>query len=315
VNVLVTGGAGFIGSHIVERLVAEHSRAGAVRVVDNLSTGKMENLRPFLDRIEFIQGDLAEQETCAQAVRDIEVVFHEAAVPSVPRSVADPVESHRHGAHATLLLLEACRRHKVRRLVYAASSSAYGDSPALPKREDMAPAPLSPYAASKLAGEYYCKVFTHCYGLDTVALRYFNVFGPRQDPASPYSGVIAKFCTAFVGDEPLVIYGDGEQSRDFTYVADTVEANLAAARRAAPLKGMVLNVASGERHTLNQLAALLKRLTGKQRAVRHAEARPGDVRHSLADLTRVRAELGFEPKVDFRTGLARTLEWYSAGGR
>ena len=311
-RVLVTGGAGFIGSHLVERLVQDPARTGKVRVVDNLSTGSLENLRPCLERVEFRQGDLLDAEVREWAVRDIDVILHQAAIPSVPRSMEQPLESHRNGAQATLLLLDSARRHGVQRLVYAGSSSAYGDSEVLPKVETMAPLPRSPYAASKLAGELYAAAFTRCFGLDTVTLRYFNVFGPRQDPASMYSGVVARFCLAFRRNEALAIHGDGEQSRDFTYIENVVEANLLAARAPGPLQGQVINVACGERHTLNALVQALNELTGQRRAPQYGPARPGDVRHSLADISRARAILKYEPRVDFKSGLARTLAWYSA---
>ena len=309
-NVLVTGGAGFIGSHLVERLVAESGAGISVRVVDNLCTGKLENIRPFLPRIEFIQGDLLDEDVRERAARDVEVIFHLAALPSVPRSVANPVPSHLHGVHAALLLLDAARRHKVRRFIYAGSSSVYGDTETLPRHEDLPPRPLSPYAVSKLAGEYYLRAFARCYGMDTVTLRYFNIFGPRQDPGSQYSGVIAKFCTAFLRAEPLTIFGDGEQSRDFTFVRNAVEANWLAARAPGPFAGEVLNIGCGARTSLNQMLRHLNELTGRKRAATYAPARAGDVRHSQADIARARERLGYTPQVDFRTGLGSTFEWY-----
>jgi len=312
-NVLVTGGAGFIGSHLVEALTAA-GNAAAVRVLDNLSTGNIANLTPFLGRIEFLRGDLLEPETLSRAVRDIEVIFHEAAIPSVPRSVRDPVENHLHGAHATLLLLEAARQAKVRRVIYAASSAAYGEREELPKHEEMTPTPLSPYAAGKVAGEQYMRAYAHCYGMETVSLRYFNIFGPRQDPSSPYSGVIARFCQACLRGEAATIYGDGEQSRDFTYVANVVEANLLAARSQARLRGEALNVGCGERWTLNETLRLLGELSGAKTPPVYAPAREGDVRHSQADLTLTRRRLGYAPVVSFREGLRRTLAWYREAG-
>jgi nucleoside-diphosphate-sugar epimerase len=309
-NVLVTGGAGFIGSHLVERLVAERAAGVTVRVVDNLSTGKRENLQPFLDRVDFIQGDLQEEEIREKAVRDVEVVFHLAALPSVPRSVAQPIPSHLNGVHATLLLLDSARRHKVRRFIYAGSSSAYGDTETLPRREDLSPRPLSPYAVSKLAGEYYLRAFGHCYGMDTLTLRYFNIFGPRQDPNSPYSGVIAKFCTAYLKDEPIKVFGDGEQSRDFTFVRNAVEANWLASRAPGPFRGEVFNIGCGSRTSLNQMLHYLDELTGRPRKPIYEPARTGDVLHSQADITRARERLGYDPRVDFRTGLGLTFEWY-----
>jgi UDP-glucose 4-epimerase len=310
-NVLVTGGAGFIGSHLVERLLQEGAK---VRVLDNLSTGRAENLAPFNRRIEFINADLLDDGAHNQAVQDVEVIFHQAAIPSVPRSVANPVETHLNGAHATLLLLESARQHNVRRLVFAASSSAYGEKEVLPKDEAMIPEPISPYAATKVACEYYLRAFARCYDLDTVSLRYFNIFGPRQDPSSPYSGVIARFCQSFVNDQAITIFGDGEQSRDFTYVANAVEANWKAATADGRLNGEVFNVGCGERVTLNRMLQSLNELTGQQRQVTYAPPRAGDVLHSLADLTRIRARLGYQPTVGFHDGLAKTLEWYRTGG-
>jgi UDP-glucose 4-epimerase len=311
-NALVTGGAGFIGSHLTERLVAEGGAGVCVRVVDNLRTGKRGNLRPVLRRIEFLEGDLLEAEVRERAVRDVEVVFHLAALPSVPKSVRDPVESHYQGAHATLLLLDACRRRKVRRVIFASSSSVYGDDPELPKREEMLPQPMSPYAASKLAGESYLSAFARCYGLEAISLRYFNIFGPRQDPGSPYSGVIALYCLAFLRGRPFTLCGDGRQSRDFTYVANAVEANWLAARAPGTFRGEAFNVACGRRQTLNRMIRTLNQLTGLNRAPLRAPPRPGDVRHSQADLTRIGERLGYRPVVDFRRGLQLTLEWYGA---
>jgi UDP-glucose 4-epimerase len=309
-NVLITGGAGFIGSHLAERALAE---GATVRVLDNLSTGRAENLAPFSGRIEFIEADLQDDEARERAVKGVDVVFHQAAIPSVPRSIDRPVESHLSGAHATLLLLDSARRSGVRRVVFAASSSAYGDKEVLPKEESMLPEPISPYGASKVACEQYVRAFARCYDLDAVSLRYFNIFGPRQDPSSPYSGVIALFCQSFVRDEPITIFGDGEQSRDFTYVANAVEANWLAATAKNRLDGEVLNVGCAERITLNHMLATLNELTGQQREATHAAPRPGDVRHSQADLTRIRQRLGYRPKVSFRDGLAKTLEWYRKG--
>jgi UDP-glucose 4-epimerase len=308
-HVLVTGGAGFIGSHLVERLLTEGAK---VRVIDNLSTGRAENLAPFRERIEFISADLLDDDARRRAVEGVEVIFHEAAIASVPRSVATPVESHLNGAHATLLLLESARQHRVRRLVFAASSSAYGEKEILPKDEAMIPDPVSPYAATKVACEYYLRAFARCYDLDTVSLRYFNIFGPRQDPSSPYSGVIARFCRSFVDDQALTIFGDGEQSRDFTYVTNAVEANWRAATAAGRLDGEVLNVGCGERVTLNRMLDTLNDLTGQRRRAAYAPSRAGDVRHSLADLRRIRERLGYRPIVSFKEGLAKTLEWYKA---
>ncbi len=308
-RVLVTGGAGFIGSHLVEQLLQE-ADVTLVRVVDNYCTGAVRNLEPFLRRIDLVEGDLLDDKVRERALDGIDVVFHEAAIPSVPRSVEDPVGAHRNGAHATLLLLDGARRAGVRRLVFASSSSAYGDTPRLPKQEGMLPNPLSPYAATKVACEQYLRAFAHCYPLDTVALRYFNVFGPRQNPSSPYSGVIARFCLAFCRGDPLTIYGDGEQSRDFTCVANVVRANLLAARHPGPLKGDVFNVGAGQRTSLNGLLALFNQITGQQRQATYLPARSGDVRHSLADIERARSVLGYQPAVSLQEGLVQTLAWY-----
>ncbi len=304
---LVTGGAGFIGSHIAAGLV----KAGArVRVIDDLSTGYRENVDEIGGDVDFIKASLADEDSVRRALEDVELVFHEAAIPSVPRSVEDPRQTHIASVDSTFTLLLGARAQKVRRLVYAASSSAYGDQPTLPKVEDMLPDPLSPYAAAKLVGEYYCRVFTRVYGLETISLRYFNVFGPRQDPGSQYSGVISRFVKALLGNEQLVIYGDGEQSRDFTYVDNVVDANLKAAGTTKGI-GEVINIASGERISLNQLLEQLKELTGRPDAVaKFLEPRTGDVKHSLADITRAREFLGFEPRVNLRNGLLLTLDWW-----
>ncbi|HEV3470368.1 MAG TPA: SDR family oxidoreductase [Pyrinomonadaceae bacterium] len=305
--VLVTGGAGFIGSHIAETL----ARSGArVRVLDDLSTGHAENLEEVGGRVEFVRGSLNDPEALRRAVAGVELVFHEAAIPSVPRSVENPEETHRACAEGTFALLAAARAAGVRRLVYAASSSAYGDQPTLPKTEEMAPQPLSPYAAAKLVGEYYCQVWTRTYNFETVCLRYFNIFGPRQDPSSAYSGVISRFISALMRGERPVIYGDGEQTRDFTYVANAVDANLRAAGAAGAV-GQVINVANGEQTSLNQLLGVLKRITGRDDAeAEHREPRVGDVLHSLADITRARELLGYEPQVQLEEGLRLTLEWW-----
>ena len=308
-TVVVTGGAGFIGSHIAAAL----SNSGArVRVLDDLSTGHRENLEEIGGDIDFIQGSVADEELMRKALEGAEVVFHEAAIPSVPRSVEAPRQTHIASVDGTFSLLLAARDQKVRRVVYAASSSAYGDQPTLPKSEAMLPDPLSPYAVAKLVGEYYCRVFTRVYGLETVALRYFNVFGPRQDPTSQYSGVVSRFISALLGDGQPMIYGDGEQSRDFTYIDNVVAANLSAAD-AKGASGKVINVANGERITLNQLLTELKELTGRQDA--KAEYKPpriGDVKHSLADNTMARELLGYEVKVGLREGLQRTIDWWKS---
>lgn len=305
---LVTGGAGFIGSHIVEGLVKQGER---VRVIDNLSTGKLENLKLFMDEIEFIEGDLRHPEEAAEAAEGADFVLHQAAVPSVPRSIEDPLGSTENNLKGTLHLLMAARDAKVKRLVYASSSSIYGDSPTLPKREDLLPAPLSPYAASKLAGEYYCQVFHRVYGLETVSLRYFNVFGPRQDPLSPYAAVIPKFITLALTKKPLVVYGDGEQSRDFSYVADVVQANLLACG-ARGIAGEQFNVGSGEHTSLNQLVQVLREILDLDLKVEYAEPQPGDIKHSLAGIEKVQRLMKFEPLVPFSEGLLRTVAWFKA---
>ncbi|HEY8411910.1 MAG TPA: SDR family oxidoreductase [Pyrinomonadaceae bacterium] len=306
-TVVVTGGAGFIGSHIAAAL----SNSGArVRVLDDLSTGHRENLEEIGGDIDFINGSVADEDLVSKALEGAEVVFHEAAIPSVPRSVEAPRQTHIASVDGTFSLLVAARDRKVRRVVYAASSSAYGDQPTLPKSEQMLPDPLSPYAVAKLVGEYYCSVFTRVYGLETVSLRYFNVFGPRQDPTSQYSGVVSRFISALFGNGRPVIYGDGEQSRDFTYIDNIVAANLSAAN-AGGAPGKVINVANGERITLNQLLSVLKDLTGRQDVnAEYAEPRVGDVRHSLADNTLARELLGYESKVGLREGLQRTIDWW-----
>lgn len=304
---LVTGGAGFIGSHIASALAAAGAR---VRVIDDLSTGYRENLQEIKGDLDFVQGSLADERTLAKAVEDVELVFHEAAIPSVPRSVENPRQTHVASVESTFSLLLAARDRKVRRLVYAASSSAYGDQPTLPKVETMLPEPLSPYAVAKLVGEHYCQVFTRVYGLETVSLRYFNVFGPRQDPSSTYSGVVSRFISDLLGGKRPVIYGDGEQSRDFTYIENVVDANLKAAETSKGI-GQVINIANGKRITLNQLLHELKSLTNKPDvSADYQEPRAGDVKHSLADITRARELLGFEPRVGLRSGLEYTIDWW-----
>jgi nucleoside-diphosphate-sugar epimerase len=304
---LVTGGAGFIGSHIASALSASGAR---VRVLDDLSTGHRENLDEIGGDIDFVQGSVADEQLLARALENVELIFHEAAIPSVPRSVEAPRNTHIASVDGTFSLLLAAKEAGVKRVVYAASSSAYGDQPTLPKSEQMSPDPLSPYAVAKLVGEYYCRVFTRVYGLETVSLRYFNVFGPRQDPGSQYSGVVSRFISALLGDERPVIYGDGEQSRDFTYIANVVAANLSAAS-APDASGRVINVANGQRITLNQLLEALKQLTGRTDVTaEYREPRVGDVRHSLADITIAQELLGYESKVDLREGLQRTLDWW-----
>jgi nucleoside-diphosphate-sugar epimerase len=305
--VLVTGGAGFIGSHIAARFVESGAR---VRVIDDLSTGHVENLDEVGRSVDFIRGNLNDEATLKRAMEGVELVFHEAAIPSVPRSVDEPRQTHDACVNATFSLLLAARNNGVRRLVYAASSSAYGDQPTLPKVEDMRPEPLSPYAAAKLMGEYYCQVFSRTYALETVCLRYFNVFGPRQDPSSQYSGVISRFISALMKNERPVIYGDGEQSRDFTFISNVVDANVRASESSKAV-GKVINAATGERITLNALLEVLREITGKAGIeAEFLETRAGDVRHSLADISRARKLLGYEPQVGLRQGLELTLEWW-----
>jgi UDP-glucose 4-epimerase len=301
---VVTGGAGFIGSHLVEALLAE---GHPVRVVDSLVTGHRANLAHLGDAYQWLEGDLADGDVCREAVRGARYVFHQAAIPSVPRSVREPLLSHSSGPTATLNVLEAARQAGVLRVVFAASSSAYGDTEELPKHEDMLPRPLSPYAAGKLAGEHYVRVYAQTMGLDGVSLRYFNVFGPRQDPGSPYSGVISLFARAMAEGRRPVIYGDGRQTRDFTFVSNAVAANLRAMRAGRPLGGDVLNVGAGRRISLLELVAAINAALGTDLEPEFRPARAGDVRDSLAGLGRIRAVLGYEPTVDFEEGLRRTL--------
>jgi UDP-glucose 4-epimerase len=308
---LVTGAAGFIGRSIAAALLA---RGETVRGIDSLITGKRSNL-VGLAAMEFIEGDLADPAACSKACAGVEVVFHEAALASVPRSVADPVATNVNCVDATLNLLVAARAAGVRRVVYAASSSVYGDAPTLPKHEQMLPSPISPYAVAKLAGEHYLACFTRVYGLETVALRYFNVFGPYQDPTSHYSGVLAIFCRRMLAGEQPTIYGDGEQSRDFTYIDNVVHANLlAAAAPADKVSGRMMNLATGSRITLNKTVAILRELTGYGGKPAYEPARPGDIHDSLADIRLAGELLGYAPIVDFREGLRRTVEWYRSGG-
>jgi UDP-glucose 4-epimerase len=303
---LVTGGAGFIGSALVRALLARGDR---VRVLDNFYSGKRENLATVAADVDLIEGDLRDAGALGRALDGVELVFHEAAIASVPRSLVDPVASHEVNASATLDLLAAANRAGVRRLIYAASSSAYGDTPTLPQIETMAPAPLSPYAVSKLAGEHYCRMFAGAYGLETVCLRYFNVFGPYQDPASEYAAVIPRFITAALAGRGVTIFGDGAQSRDFCYLDNTVEANLAAAVAPAA-SGGVFNVACGAATDLNQVVTLIGELVGHPVPVTYAPRRVGDVRHSLADIGAARDRLGYRAAISFREGLARTVSWY-----
>jgi nucleoside-diphosphate-sugar epimerase len=306
---LVTGGAGFIGAHIVRRLVESGE---SVRVVDNLSTGQSKRLKDVRGSVEFVEGDLADEAISDEVVRGVDYVLHQAAVPSVQRSVGDPIGTNRSNVTATLNILESCRRAGVRRLIFAASSSAYGDTEVLPKVEQMSSNPLSPYALQKLVGERYCKLYYDLYGLETVSLRYFNVFGPDQDPHSEYSAVIPKFINKLLAKESLTIYGDGEQSRDFTYVENVVEANLLALR-AIEAPGNVCNIGCGERITLNQLVSLLEEIVDVKANVNYVTSKAGDVRHSLADVTLARRLLGYEPQVMVKEGLRQTVESFIAG--
>jgi nucleoside-diphosphate-sugar epimerase len=305
---LITGIAGFIGSAMARAVLAHGDK---VRGVDNFSTGKRNNIAELLDRIEVREADLLDLEAIQSACRGVDYVLHEAAIPSVPRSVRDPLESNRANIDATVNVLVAARDAKVKRVVYAASSAAYGDTPTLPKHEDMVPNPISPYAVAKLASEYYMASFFRCYGLETVALRYFNIFGPRQDPTSPYSGVLAKFITQMLKGEQPTILGDGAQSRDFTYVDNVVHANLLACKApAGEVAGRVFNVATGTRIDLNEMFRTLKKLTGYPGEVKYGPERAGDVKHSLADLSRAEKHLGYTPQVNFEEGLRRTIDWY-----
>jgi nucleoside-diphosphate-sugar epimerase len=304
---LVTGGAGFIGSHLVRRLIGG---GGLVRVVDNLSTGYSQRLDDVRDCIQLLTGDLADESVAAEAVKDMDYVLHQAAVPSVQRSIMDAMATNRSNVTATLNLLEKSRNAGVRRFVYAASSSAYGDTEVLPKNEEMPANPLSPYALQKWVGERYCKLYYELYGLETVSLRYFNVFGPGQNPYSEYSAVIPRFATNLLAKEPITVYGDGEQSRDFTYIDNVIEANILALRvRNAP--GEVCNIGCGQRVSLNELIRMLEKIVGVRAQVNYVAAKPGDVRHSLADITKAERVLGYIPKVQMETGLRKTVESYA----
>ena len=304
---LVTGGAGFIGSNICRKLV---SQGCFVRVLDNLITGKKSNLADVIEKIEFVEADMGDSEVAHAAMKNIDAVLHQGALPSVPRSVDDPALTHKHCVDATFTLLMAARDAGVKRFVYAASSSAYGDAPTSPKVETMPCNPLSPYAVGKLVGEYYCSVFSKVFGIETVSLRYFNVFGPYQDPSSQYAAAIPAFVTAILKNQPPTIYGDGEQSRDFTYIDNVVEANLLAAR-AKQTKGEVINIACGQAITVNAIIEMINQLVGKNVKPLYAPSRPGDVKHSLADITLARRLIGFKPTVQFREGLEKAIKWYS----
>jgi nucleoside-diphosphate-sugar epimerase len=306
-NYLVTGGAGFIGSHIVDELLR---RGEQVRVLDNLATGKQENLSHCLDRIEFIKADIRDLETCRRACDRIDFVLHQAALGSVPRSLEDPLTSHEVNVTGTVKMLIAARDAKVKRFIYAASSSTYGDHPGLPKVEGRIGNPLSPYAVSKYADELYAQVFGRCYGMETIGLRYFNVFGPRQDPFSQYAAVIPLFVSALLRDNAPTINGDGEQTRDFTFVANAVEANLLACSAPAAAVGEVFNVACHDQVSLNQLYARLQSLLGTDIEANYGPPRPGDVRHSRADISKARQLLGYRGAIKFDEGLKRSIEWY-----
>ena len=303
---LVTGGAGFIGSHVAETLV---QRGGRVRVLDNLSTGHVANMHSFRDKIDFVEGELVDVELVDDMVEGVDCIFHQAALASVPRSVEAPLATNAACVTGTVTLLDAARKARVRRVVYAASSSAYGDQPKSSKHETDLPAPLSPYAAAKLAGEAYCHAFTATYALETVAIRYFNVFGPRQDPDSPYSAVIPLFITAILDGRQPVIYGDGLQSRDFTYIDNVVDANLLAAD-APNVAGRMFNAANGKSTDLLTLLDVLNRLLGTDVKPRHDAPRQGDVRESLADISLAREHLGYEPQIGFEEGLRRSIDYY-----
>lgn len=306
-KVLVTGGAGFIGSNLAEELIKQGAK---VSIIDNLSTGFRENLEEISGDFEFVEGDLNDTAAVQTALQNVEIVFHQAALPSVPRSVENPVATHEACVNATLNLLLQAKNAGVKRVIYAASSSAYGNTEVLPKVETMIPAPLSPYAAAKLMGEYYCQVFSRVYNLETISLRYFNVFGPRQNPSSQYSGVISRFVDALMGDKTPVIYGDGETSRDFTYIANVVNANIKAAQTTKGV-GEVMNCANGERITLNELLNVLKNITGKQDVnAAYEPERAGDVKHSQADNQRVVECVGYEKLVGLEEGLIKTINWW-----
>lgn len=303
---LVTGGAGFIGSHIADALVA---RGDEVVVLDDFSSGKPENLAGVHEKVQIIRGNICDLDVVRQACRGVDFVLHQAARTSVPRSVENPLETNRTNVDGTLNVLLAARDAKVKRVVFASSSAVYGETPTLPKTESMPAVPISPYGVSKYVGELYAQVFGHAYGLENVCLRYFNVFGPRQDASSPYSGVLSKFCIALLTDQTPAIYGDGQQSRDFTYVENVVQANLLACE-ADGVSGMVFNVGTGSRVTLNEVLTVLGKISGKRANPRHLPPRPGDILHSQADISLACKHLGYSPRVSLEEGLRRTWEWY-----
>lgn len=302
---LVTGGAGFIGSNIVERLL---ELGNEVRVLDNFSTGKKENLVDFINKIDLVEGDLSDYKTAQESVSGVEFVLHQAALPSVPRSIADPIKSNQANVVGTLNLLNAARKQKIKKFVYASSSSVYGNTPVLPKKEDMRPGPLSPYAVSKLTGEYYCQVFNHVYGLPTVMLRYFNVFGPKQDPKSQYSAAIPKFICLLLEGKVPDIYGDGQQSRDFTYVENVVAANILAALSKNG-KGEIINIACGCQITVNRVFEIIRDELSLEIKPNYADSKTGDVMHSLADISKAKSLIGYVPKVSFDQGIVKTINW------
>jgi len=307
---LVTGAAGFIGSSLVRALL---ERGEQVRGVDNFDTGRRENLTEVLDQMDFREADILDLDAMHKACAGVDYVLHHAAIPSVPKSVLDPLSSNRANVDGTLNVLIAARDAKVKRVIYAASSSVYGDTPTLPKHESMNPNPISPYAVAKLAGEFYMVSFYRCYGLETVCLRYFNIFGPRQDPSSAYSGVLAKFSVQMLGGEQPTIFGDGETSRDFTYIDNAVSANLlACSAPAAECAGRIFNCATGRRITLNETFVALQPLTGYKGTLKHGPERSGDIKHSLADITQAQKHLGYKILVNFEDGLRRTVEWYKS---
>jgi len=304
---LVTGGAGFIGSNIVEELL---KRGYSVKVLDNFSTGRRKNICEFEKDIELIEGDIRSYHTVNQVIKGIDVVLHQAALPSVPRSIADPINTNEVNVTGTLNLLYAAKENNVKRFVFASSSSVYGDTPELPKNEEMTPNPLSPYAVSKLTGEKYCGVFNKLYGLETIALRYFNVFGPKQDPNSQYSAVIPKFIQAMMNDKQPIIFGDGEQSRDFTYIQNVIEGNLLAATGNYPNEN-VFNCACHGQVTLNELVAGINKILNKEILPNYSDPRPGDIKHSFADVNKIKTNIGYEPIIDFKTGLQKTIKHYN----
>ena len=307
IDYLITGGAGFIGSNIAQHLVA---RGLSVRIFDNFSTGKRENIAAFADKVEVIEDDLRVPESVKHAVDGVRFVLHVGAIPSVPRSVEDPHATNQANVTGTLNLLLAARDSSVKRVVFSSSSSVYGDTPTLPKREDMTPSPLSPYAIHKITGEYYCRVFWQLYGLETVSLRYFNVFGPRQDPQSQYAAVIPRFITAILKDEPPTVFGDGKQTRDFSHVENVIDANLVACTAPKEALGETFNIACGGRTSLLELVDAINELCGKDIAPKFEPPRPGDVRDSQADITKAAKLLGWKPQVAFREGIEKAVEWY-----